>query len=241
MRRPELVLLPGMDGTGRLFEPLLAALAPTLPCRVVAYPAEPLSLEELIARARAAIPDGPHVLVAESFSGPIAVRLASEHPPGLRGLVLVSTFLRAPVPARGVARALAGLLPPLVPPGVAARVLLGRRGTPELRVALHDSMRQLDGRAWRARVIALLDADAREHARDVRVPVLVLRGRGDCLVGASATRELLDGLPKANVVELDGPHLLLQALPVQCAALLAEFIEDAGPAERSDSSFTLES
>jgi hypothetical protein len=44
-----LLLLPGMDGTGRLFGPLLRALQPTLSPVVVAYPVDqPYGYAELL-------------------------------------------------------------------------------------------------------------------------------------------------------------------------------------------------
>ena len=37
---PTLVLLPGMDGSGTLFEPFLRALPPDLPVKVLRYPGQ---------------------------------------------------------------------------------------------------------------------------------------------------------------------------------------------------------
>jgi hypothetical protein len=74
-----LVLLPGMDGTGTLFEPFVAALGHEFAVKVVDYPrAEPLGYEQLELFATAALPsEGPLILLGESFSGPIAVALAA--------------------------------------------------------------------------------------------------------------------------------------------------------------------
>lgn len=90
----KLVLLPGLDGTGTLFTPLLDHLAAT-PV-VASYPPEPLSYERLLAQVARLLPDGPFVILAESFSGPLAIRLAYRRPPGLQALVLVSSFPRFP-------------------------------------------------------------------------------------------------------------------------------------------------
>ena len=38
--RVKLVLLPGMDGTGTLYEPLRAALAPSVDFHIVRYPTD---------------------------------------------------------------------------------------------------------------------------------------------------------------------------------------------------------
>src|SRR5258706_2862593 len=91
------LLLPGMDGTGRLFTPLGRALGPRFETRVIAYPRDRvLTYGEL--GAQIALPRGPFVLVAESFSGPIAIALAASRPPGLVGLVLAASFARSPRP-----------------------------------------------------------------------------------------------------------------------------------------------
>ena len=68
-----LVLLPGMDGTGILFEPLLEALPQAWEAEVVQYPPDKaLGYEALLDIVERAIPiDGPFVLVGESFSGGI--------------------------------------------------------------------------------------------------------------------------------------------------------------------------
>lgn len=79
MASVSLILLPGMDGTGQLFEPFISALAGEFEVKVVTYPAsQPLGYTELEAVARKAIPkEGPYVILGESFSGPIAVSLGA--------------------------------------------------------------------------------------------------------------------------------------------------------------------
>lgn len=55
-----LILLPGMDGTGLLFEPLLEALPGWLEPKVIAYPGhEPLGYAELLPLIRRVRPR-PH-------------------------------------------------------------------------------------------------------------------------------------------------------------------------------------
>lgn len=76
--RPTLVLLPGMDGTGELFRPLLEVIGTAWPVNVVSYPVgEVLSYEQLVDHAQSCLPGGPLILLGESFSGPIAATLAA--------------------------------------------------------------------------------------------------------------------------------------------------------------------
>src|SRR5690349_11939308 len=99
MNEIHLILLPGMDGTGELFGPLLAELPIELPVAVVSYPDRAASYADHVAVARTELPrDRPFVLLGESFSGPVAVRLAAEAPSNLRGLILCASFLTCPSP-----------------------------------------------------------------------------------------------------------------------------------------------
>src|SRR6185369_2945536 len=98
MGTTRLVLLPGMDGTGILFEPLLEILPPELEAQVVSYPThKPCGYEELAGLVAAALPkDGPFIILGESFSGPLAIMAAHAQPPGLKGIVLCASFARSP-------------------------------------------------------------------------------------------------------------------------------------------------
>lgn len=101
-----LVLLPGLDGTGRLFVDFVAALGAEVEVTVASYPTDtPLGYAELTAVARSFLPpDQPFFLLAESFSGPIAISIAQSSPPGLLGVALCCSFARNPLPVLAPAR-----------------------------------------------------------------------------------------------------------------------------------------
>src|SRR5687767_13530285 len=90
-----LVLLPGFDGTGKLFGPLQAALGTDVVSRTVRYDAE-RSLEDYIDTVTRILPQENAVLVAESFSGPVALSLLARHPTRIKCAVLCATFAVSP-------------------------------------------------------------------------------------------------------------------------------------------------
>ena len=94
------LMLPGLDGSSRLSPPFLSALqAYGLTTQAITLPAQgPQDHATLAQRLWSQLPSRPFILLAESFSGPLAVELATRHPTGLRGLVLAATFARRPVP-----------------------------------------------------------------------------------------------------------------------------------------------
>ena len=104
------VLLPGMDGSGQLHDGFVTAMAPRFRVEVVAYPADPVQDDrQLQAFVADRLPgDAPFLLVGESFSRPIAIRIAASRPPGLRGLVLCASFAASPRPWLGHLRPCSG-------------------------------------------------------------------------------------------------------------------------------------
>ncbi|MEJ5132798.1 hypothetical protein WH218_01765 [Stenotrophomonas indicatrix] len=101
-------MLPGLDGTGSMSTPLLSALqAHGLTTQAIALPAQGGQDYATLARwLWPQLPRHPFILLAESFSGPLAVELAARQPAALRGLVLAATFARRPVPLPAAGAAL---------------------------------------------------------------------------------------------------------------------------------------
>lgn len=225
---PELVLLPGMDGTGRLFEPFIAALAGGIPTRVMTYPESGfISYPELTSWIREQLPASDFVLLGESFAGPVAASLAAERPDGLLGLILCSTFVRNPRPK---ARYLSGLIPLIGTSRMAARffspVLLGLRPDDELRRQFIESVGDMASLTLRQRLRSVLAVDVSESLSRVDVPVLCLRATRDVLVPRSAADWMRHVLPTAQTVDVHGPHGLLQVSPGPCARVVWEFVKN---------------
>lgn len=219
-----LVLLPGMDGTGKMFADFVAAMQAR--CIAVAYPPdEPLGYAELEEFVRVRLPHDDFILLGESFSGPVALTLAAQHLPNLRAVVLVSTFARLPYPR--LPQPLQHLISAgpfwRMPSVLTARTILGRYRTPQLYEQLRQTRASVAPAVWKARIRAVLGVDCTPVLPRVDVPVLYLRGREDRLIFASAATHLARHLPAMQLVTLDGPHWLLQAKPHEAAAAIRAF------------------
>ncbi|PZE14259.1 alpha/beta hydrolase [Pseudomonas sp. 57B-090624] len=215
-----------MDGSGKLFAPLIHALGNDLHTQVVRYPPEqPLGYAPLMEQVRQQLPVGrPFILLGESFSGPIAVSLAAERPAGLLGLVLCCTFVRNPRPGLAWLSGLLPLVSPrLAPRALLSRLLLGRFATPALDQALADALAPLPSATLQARLRAVLDVDAAGQLQRIQVPLLYLQAAEDRLVPADAVR-LIEGYPgDFRCLRLEAPHGLLQARPHEAAQALEGF------------------
>jgi pimeloyl-ACP methyl ester carboxylesterase len=197
---------------------------------VVSYPPDqPMGYDQLKALVAARLPARPFMLIGESFSGPIAVALAAAGPAMLRGVVLVSSFVRSPIQIPHGLRALLAILPVWrLPVRLAAAVLCGRWSSQAVRSRLSVAMSAVSSVAWRARLRAVLSVDVAEELRLVRAPVLYLRGTSDSVVPRSAWSLIKELLPAARLVELEGPHFLLQTKAVEAAAQVSAFARRIG-------------
>ena len=222
-----LLLLPGMDGTGRLFEPLLPFLPPSLVAAVVAYPPDrPYDYAELLPHVATAIPDGQEFLIlGESFSGPLALLLAARQPPGLRGVILCASFARCPLPS--FAQWFRGLIRPwwfrAVPKWLIRRALLGRFSTPRLARMVEGAIGGVQPAVLAARTRAVLKVDVGMQLRACPVPILYLAATGDCLVSRRSLAHIRRVQPRVEAVALAGPHLLLQVAAEEVARAIQAF------------------
>jgi pimeloyl-[acyl-carrier protein] methyl ester esterase len=222
------VLLPGLDGTGTLFADLIAELAPTLRVNIARYPADRfLSYSELVSCVREIIPSSPFLLVAESFSTPLAIKLAATRPSNLAGLVLCAGFVTNP----------AGRWAPLVkvlarpwlfrlsPPGFALEdFLVGASPHDALGAGVRQALQLVNPGVLAGRVRAVLDCDAREDLARTKIPMMYIQAESDRLVRAECFREVQRLRPDTVLTSIPAPHLVLQREPRKAAEAIVRFI-----------------
>lgn len=231
-----LLLLPGLDGTGRLFKPLLEALPSTLSAKVVAYPPDQqLGYRDLLPLVEAAANDlGQFVVLGESFSGPLALMLAARKPAGLRGVVLCASFIRPPIHGLSLMKLVIGSwLFRIRPWFLLDYALLGRHGSAELKKLLHDSVYLVSPETKAARVRAIAAVHASKELRECPVPILYLRATEDRVVGRRNVGGIKAIRPDTQIVEFAGPHLLLQTRPAESAAAIEAFCKSCETMNRN--------
>ncbi|HUE74834.1 MAG TPA: alpha/beta hydrolase [Pirellulaceae bacterium] len=220
-----LILLPGLDGTGKLFEPFLAAAPRGLAPIPVAYPTQFASYDELEPIVRAKLTDHC-VLLAESFSGPLGVRLAADA--RVRALILCNSFVSPPHPA-WLRHLAIGPLFCVPPPGwLLRRFLLGKVATPELCQSVRDAVRQVPRAVLARRLRQVLSCGEQKVLSSHRKPVLYLRGSNDAVVSLLSWRAIKSVNPDAQLAEVAGPHLLLQTEPQACWKAILPFLGAVG-------------
>ena len=225
----KLVLLPGMDGTGRLFADFVAALGDGFHTVVVSYPRDRslsyAELEQLVSSANAL--SEPFVLLAESFSTPVAIRCAASASENLKALVLCAGFVSSP--ARGLRRLVAlsfgRILFRWSPPSFVLRwLLVGRGADSALMAAIQEALSEVKPEVLATRLRFVLNCDERMSLRRLELPVLFIRPTQDRLIPDWSYEEIRASNPAVQMIEVNGPHLILQTNPMKTAKIGSDFV-----------------
>ncbi len=225
------LLLPGIDGSGRLYGPLVEAGPRAFRPEVVSYPPDAvLGYDDLVALVRARLPAGRFLLLAESFSGPIAIRVAAGRPKGLVALVLAATFLHSPLnpllhPVRGLIGARLFGLP--MPAALIRWFMAGPDAPDPLVEEVRRAVAAVSADVMARRAAESLRVDVREELARVDAPILVLCPTRDRLIRTDVAEEILALRPDAEVSLVDAPHMVLQRCPHASLARIEEFLKGA--------------
>src|SRR5262245_8170858 len=142
---PRLVVLPGLDGTGKLLAPFMEALPREAQAMVIAYPPDRiLSLLEHAKWVSDHLPSGESVLLAESFSGLVALTLLATAPSRLRSIIFVGAFAEPPKPflsRMGPILPRPGSLIKTMPSFMLRQYCLGREATVEQIKLVRDAIK----------------------------------------------------------------------------------------------------
>lgn len=225
----KVVLLPGLDGTGALHHRFVAALKnaganQVLTCDVLSYPPNLSAYDDLQGWIMAKLPTEPFMLIAESFSGPLAIRLANTGLPHLKALAFVASFACTPRPAPRFAASALTVLPVASRPvcQIMQPVIMGRWASRAFTAQLWHALKAVPAKTISARLKQVLAEDAREPLARIAKPMIYLQARQDRLVPRAAAAPFAEA--GATVEEIDGPHFLLQAQPAAAARHIFKFV-----------------
>lgn len=221
----KLVLLPGLDGTGDLFTPLLDELS-MFQCEVIQLPLSGgQDYPSITASVREQLPSEEFILIAESFSGPIAATLAMENIRYLKSVIFVATFLSTPrKPLLMIAQHLPlKLLSTLPFSGFFIReLLLGHNTSNPLIDLFKDTIKALPRSLISHRIQSILSLNANKNRCELQVAYL--QASSDKLVPANKALEFQRRFNNITIKTVKGSHLILQANPSECAVVISELV-----------------
>ena len=214
-----------MDGTGELFKRFVSQLPLDFDAKVVSYPQETYQTYEQTAQnVRNIIPlSAPYVIIAESYSGPVASLVAENSIGNIRAVVLVSSFVSLPWGRAGtwISKILPTFMFRLRPPDRLLRwLLMESTSSAELISEAQEAISRVPAKVLAKRTREALNADFSQPLRNSNVRVICLQPNSDRLLNAQSYRRLTETRTNIETIKIDGPHFLLQCAPERCWASL---------------------
>jgi len=217
-------LLPGLDGTGELFNPLLKELSEKLNILVIRYPTDKeLTYNELTAYVNEYLKNENSIsLIAESFSGPIALQVLKENRNKIKAVVLIASFI---TPPSKTLLKLASFIPvefllKFEPPDyLIKRYCLGINATDKMLHSFKNAIKLVRPNVLAQRLKELSKLNKNQFTGLINSKITYIQASNDKLVPSNCLRELAS-IVSVDVRLVNGPHFLLQVQPKECAEII---------------------
>jgi len=231
-----LIFLPGLHGTDQLFEDLieqLNLLEGSLQTTLINYPPDlkqsyknlfdwlytHLALDQKNVTDEANI-----VIIAESFSTPLALKLADKFPQQVKAVIIGGGFCASPANSSFALLPLRPLFM-IAPPRSAVRhFLTGPESSPELVGKVRSAVKVISSRNLSQRIRSILTLEEEQTPTIPKTPALLLQAEHDAIIPWEAQNQLENHLSHAECHWLESPHLIFQAQPETCASRIVEFL-----------------
>jgi len=220
----KLVLLPGLHGTGELFQPLLPYL--DIPLQIIELPEMDADNAEIIAcHISTQLPEEPVVILAESFSGSLVPGILNSCQNRIVGVIFVASFISCP---NKFYVQCCRLLPrfltknrSLVTLALTLFFLNGRADRKMLELCVRTVL-SISSKILKSRLKILADLDLPNQK--FNVPAVYIQAINDRVVNEKSAHNVTCCFD-TKLLKLVGPHFILQAKPEESAIAIRKALE----------------
>lgn len=220
----KLVLLPGMDGTGELFEEFLSNFDGDY--IVIPLPRSGSQDHVFLANIiKEQLPTEDFILLAESFAGGIIPELLTQKNPHMKGVIFVASFLSSPnhfllsiaklLPIKSLASAPLSTI-------FHKFLLLGQGASKELLSKFITVTKSIPDLVLKNRLEVM--SQQRLPITTSDIPSIYIQALSDRLISSKKGREFTKVFINIEYIEIEGPHFILQSQPKESARLVTEAI-----------------
>jgi pimeloyl-ACP methyl ester carboxylesterase len=214
-----------MDGTGKLFDPLINLLPETIDREVI-----PLSsLNEGDAKSQAdeiaeLLGEGRYVIFAESYSGAIAYQLCQNSTLNIKHVIFAASFLSRPsyISKFGYLAPVSIIRFNLVPKFLLSWLFFGSPNRIELVKLFLVSLQLVSNKTLKSRLRNI--ASLSEPTNIIKIPCTYIQANKDLLVSKKAVASFQKLCVNLRIEQIKGGHFIAQSNPQKCVEVIcAEF------------------
>ncbi len=226
------MLLPGLDGTGELFDAFLSNFDGDY--IVIALPLSGSQDHAFLANLiKNQLPTEDYILLAESFAGGIIPELLKQNNPHMKGVIFVASFLSSP---NQFLLSIAKLLPIKALASAPLSTIfhkflfLGQGASKELLSKFVTVTKSIPDLVLKSRLEVM--RQQRLSAKTFDIPAIYIQALSDRLISSQKGREFSKVFTNIKYIEIEGPHFILQARAKESARLITEalslILKDSG-------------
>lgn len=212
--KPKLIILPGLDGTGKLLIKTKEVFSTTFNVELYQYPADKkLGYTQLIDYFQEKLnKETSFYLLGESFGGPLAIHLANLYQDKIKGLVLCATFNQSPLYFASILNHVTHLIPYKMPSRFVLDQLLFFPHQNEFYLnELINTLPLVNDHVLKYRIQEVLTL--KEIKPQLNMPILYLQGKFDKLILNYNYQRIKKDFPQIKRVIIPSGHMVLQTHP----------------------------
>ena len=220
----KIVLLPGLDGTGKLFAPLIKELSNTALIETINYNSKKeLSYKELTEYVLKKLPSEDFILVAESFSGYIAYQIALKKPKNLKHIIAVASFLKNPNPImlNMIFTKYIFLIP--IPTLIIKKLLLGELAKKDIIKLFKKTIKSVSINVLYYRLQEI--KNLKLETNTIKIPTTYIQAQNDKLVKSYSLKIWQKVCIELNIYKIKGEHFILQSNPKECGDIITRIVK----------------
>lgn len=210
-----------------MFSPIIPFLENHFEVHLVRY-ANELTFNDYVDSAAAQLPKNVSVsLVAESFSGPIAISLLARRNSNFQASVLSATFCKSPLPF--LTQISKHLPEKLFSSNPVSKVFLdllvtGRGANSDVRNKTRELLEKVSPKQFQNRINIVNEINLSQELKGIEVPLLYIQATKDRIVLADSGGEIMKHAMDLKIEHVAGSHMILQTQPKKCAELIINHV-----------------
>ncbi len=214
----KIILLPGLNGTKGLFEPLIRVNPSNIDVDAISLPNnKSLSYNELTDHIMKELEkiQSDYIIIGESFSGPLALLIAANNVEQLKGIILVASFIQTPkttikyIPWNAVFK----LAKPFFQLSSGFSII-------------SKELKNVSSTVLANRMYSICNVNVEKELKKCQVPLAYFIGKYDLLVAKRNVNTIRSIRPDMEIIEFSTQHFLLQAAPKQAWNSILEFVDE---------------
>lgn len=215
----KLILLPGMDGTGDLFKPLLEALPAHITYQVIPLSDECLNYSEQASQIAEQIDTDEVIILAESYSGKVVYELCKLNL-NIKHIIFAASFINRP---SSISK-FASLLPTnlikkkLIPNQVLSKLFFDSYNMSNKVLAVFESLNKVSNRTLSSRLDLISSLNEPSGSFDIEASYI--KPSNDLFVMAECITPIKNAFRSLDVINVSGGHFIVQSNPERCSEII---------------------